>query len=332
MRYVRFYALLILVLSIFGCGERTPIDLLESINTDLTAPAGEVILPMSEKVWDTFAFSQDLLLESLERGLAQGLPLEDAYQREVERIALLRAAQRALYTRYIDADGIEIVGNEDTPDEYFLRARNIVLMMTSKFPHIREFYRDYFYMILIGNLETDYFQVLLSIPETTPYPNATCVVGGYNMDFQVQDLFHTGDVTYIGYCTAPIYFGKNYPLETLVHELVHALEPEFVKIDPTFHTQLAIANNNAVKRGDWEGPIVSDGDNGSFTDIETGRPTYQPNEYWAYCVERWFYDIGRPFGKYKSEEEFAEQEPILYPYILKFFPKVSLWEIDNPEF
>jgi len=328
MKYLRFFTLLILSLLIFGCGDRTSITLLESVDTDLTAPAGEVILPMSEEVWATLDFGGELLLESFERGLEQGLPIEDAYERESQRIALLRAAQRALYTRYIDADGIEIVGNENTPDAYFLRARNIVLMMTSKFPEIRDSFDDYFYLIFLGNLETSWNDTLLSIPETTPRDTATCQWIPYNEDFEAQSLFHTGPVDYVGFCTSLAYFGQNYPLEVLVHEFAHALEPEFLKIDLTFHDQLAIAYNEAVEQGEWEGPIVRIREGWGFEDIETGSLNLQPQEYWAHCVERWFYDIGRPIGKYATYEEFAEDEPIIYSLLLQFFPEVSFWEID----
>ena len=42
------------------------------------------------------------------------------------------------YTKYIDAEGIAIVGSDWVRDEQFYAAREIVLLMTSKRPELRE--------------------------------------------------------------------------------------------------------------------------------------------------------------------------------------------------
>ena len=67
-----------------------------------------------------------------------GVPpeLQDLLWGESDEV--LRAAQEAHYTKYIDAGGVAILGNSLVDDELFLFARAIVLEMTSKHPEIRE--------------------------------------------------------------------------------------------------------------------------------------------------------------------------------------------------
>ena len=48
------------------------------------------------------------------------------------------SAPRHYYTKYIDAEGIAIVGGDTVHDGLFQRARHIVLVMTSKMPALRE--------------------------------------------------------------------------------------------------------------------------------------------------------------------------------------------------
>ena len=48
------------------------------------------------------------------------------------------AEPRRFYTRYIDAEGIAIVGSDNVEDRSFQKARHVVLVMTSKLPGLRE--------------------------------------------------------------------------------------------------------------------------------------------------------------------------------------------------
>ena len=45
---------------------------------------------------------------------------------------------RRYYTRFIDADGIAIVGGDTIPNGSFQEARHIVLVMTAKIPELRK--------------------------------------------------------------------------------------------------------------------------------------------------------------------------------------------------
>ena len=46
-------------------------------------------------------------------------------RRKKAKIARIKELEEEFYNRYIDADGVSIIGNEMTHDKYFVAARDI---------------------------------------------------------------------------------------------------------------------------------------------------------------------------------------------------------------
>ena len=49
-----------------------------------------------------------------------------------------REVLRRFYTKYLNVEGIAIIGCDNVPDNAFYRARDIVLKVTSKHPRFRD--------------------------------------------------------------------------------------------------------------------------------------------------------------------------------------------------
>ena len=124
-------------------------------------------------------------------------------------------APRRFYTRYIDAEGIAIVGSDNVDDRTFQLARHIVLIMTSKLPGLRE-------ALAVTTPDphnaTNRFRLVLWDPDTeTPADLPEIQQGG-------ETLY-----PHFAYPTAATYLkaGTVYtPLESriLVHEMAHAID------------------------------------------------------------------------------------------------------------
>lgn len=298
--YVKSYILLIicLILSILGCDEN-PLDPTQIISLEpigeptVTAPPDEVFeIAMGPgradrvRSWKSFysKWVDETFNKNLERKFP-GVPIE-----ELEESDLL-TLQKAFYTKYIDAGGIAIVSHEEVEDLLVIKAREAVLTITSKHPELRDrLQMEYgFYMILVKNWITGW-----NVPElVNTWLSSSCTV--------TQNL-HAPGVT--GYCTARVK-GSNYRSDKLwifVHELAHVLDIEIERLQPGFLKKVEVAFEAANRR------------HGAYW------------EYFAEGLATWFFDIGDDFTtqQYRSYEEFAEKDPLLYELLSEWFPKVSL--------
>lgn len=196
------------------------------------------------------------------------------------------ALQKAFYTRYIDAGGIAIVGHDKVEDIYFMAARDIILMMTSKYPELRERLHSKhqrFYMVLVSEKEDFYdipeMQTIRYIVERDFIPfNGFCTA---NTPPELK-VVHT-------YCLAHVHRGSQ-PLSIFVHEFAHALEAEMERLKPGFKRKLEKANQEDLV-----------------------DPFNSPSEYWAYGAEMWF---GNGY------EYLSENTPLLVELLSEWFPKV----------
>ena len=78
-----------------------------------------------------------------EEGVVTDVPPEvwDALKLRASRFKAgdtIHALQKAYYNRYINAGGIAIVGNAVVEDKHFLAARGLILVMTSRYPALRD--------------------------------------------------------------------------------------------------------------------------------------------------------------------------------------------------
>lgn len=230
---------------------------------------------------------------------------------------LLRAAQEAHYTRYIDAGGIAIIGSRFVDDEIFRMARDIVLEMTSKRPELREALSPQMghYQILINGR----FEELQNIPEYAdiegkePTPGR-CVLPLYCYSMYWDHPYSPGNSRETRFTGI---------LEVFVHEFAHAIHVAIgvhrglgkKPLDPGFDDRLLQAYENAVALGIWSG--------------EYTETNYQ--EYWAEGVQAWYYlvtDSPHPIRKdqaFETYAAFAERDPLLVALLQEWFHETSFW-------
>lgn len=276
MKYFMIFVFALLCL--FGCGE----ERMEGVLHDLAPPAQDAVTAVREVPPEI----QELLWG--------------------DRDALLAEAQRAYYTKYIDAGGVAIIGNSLVDDEIFLFARDIVLEMTSKRPEIREKLSPSagHYQIIVNGR----FEDVDDIPEV--------ILDSIHQSKERSHCSGSAD-----YCVSKL-FGHPYPpgggpyprmMATFVHEFAHAIERAIITLDPTFEERLTEAYETAVENGTWAGLYAE-------TNVR---------EYWAEGVSMWFYNTGdaaQPRSDtptFASYAMFAEHDPRLSELLKEWFHEGS---------
>ena len=131
----------------WGCGDppNSVMELVLPDNNDTAEPPGENAIPVTEEVTEAIPPSVDAMgLSEMEAILASKgevlSPIPDDVYEDLwghwTKAGLTEP--RRYYTRFIDADGIAIVGGDTIPNGSFQEARHIVLVMTAKIPELRK--------------------------------------------------------------------------------------------------------------------------------------------------------------------------------------------------
>ena len=276
--YKRTCLLLWVHLCIFGCGE----EHIESVLYDVGGGQVVVESELPPVVWEAFAGVREKRLRTYE---ALGL--------DVTLVDELKAWQEEYYDRYVDAEGIAIVGNSGVSDADYIRAGHIVLVMTSKRPEVRELLsvENGFYMVLFGSGDTTGW---FYPPEVR---HQTIRTGRVPLPGCSQDSRG-------GFCFGILRDG------VFAHEFAHAIHSSILRsLNPSFDDQLAQAYQAALASGAWAGFYA-----------ETNA-----NEYWAEGAVVWFYDVG-PDRQFETYDALAEHDPLLFNLLDAWFPRVSFAE------
>ena len=327
-------------------GSSTNIDRLRAIIPNITSPniAGEV-MDLTPEVWEKLKFNREFSFNEYKRATEFSKFFDPEYEetasrkawhdREVAKIKFLEEEQPKFYNRYIDADGVSIIGNEKTLDEYFVMARDIFLIMTSKDKRLREPLRDNFYMVLTGGFEEYWLtdRGYPASPQLTPehkfiffyhgfiYHVNTCQTGGLTIDYGPRTA--SGLVHVRGWCVSHVMRKYNdlinptnthppshaQPFKTFMHEMVHAMERIMVNIDPTFEDRWTAAHEVYLATD----PIY---------------PTSR-GEYWAGQTPYWFlrnhpdYIYHDGVAIYTAQD-WMDRSPAITELFLQWYPDVSL--------
>lgn len=248
----------------------------------------------------------------------------------IKRIYLIDK-QRGHYTKYLDAGGIAILGDQYVYDNVLYATQEAILAMTSKRPDLRDFLTPHhgFRMILYMD-----HRHVLSVPERHArlwFGSVTrgwcgggeCVSGltiggtGVADDSGVQDFY--------------------VDLSTFTHELGHAIHSVIRQLDPTFQSRLEAAYARAMESGSvwWEGAYAYE----------------NASEYWAEGVQFWFYaaanpeshlhphttnlqrsvaSVSPPVGDDTSfMQVLLDTDPLLYALLDEWLPLVDLHPIER---
>ena len=293
---------------------------------DIVSPYGEPIVQteIPAEVWAAMKLEADEREEWIRITLALG-PGNAVTERDREQLLEVQKFllengwdkfdyhehQKAYYKRYIDAGGIAIVGPETLADDDLIHARDIILVMTSRYPELRERLlskHGTFYMVLVP-----YWDDMLDIPEKQFTWAYTRFRMGKTKDerISIPAACNTGrgpgSTSVFGFCFAPAYLnpfnGEHMirPGYTFTHEFAHALDYEMERLKPGHMDKLKEISAKYDSIG-WK-------------------------EFWAnYVVEIWFYSVGPHSSRFKTYEDFLEKHP--YPEAAKmadeWFPRISL--------
>ena len=208
--------------------------------------------------------------------------------------------QKDFYTKSVTADGMMIIGDDGVTDEHMRRARQVALVMTSKFPDMRDdlrYDKSGFYHALLG-----FYTKPCDIPERHRY----CDVGG---------LFFWK----LAFSKVFAYY-PSHDMWMFCHETAHAIDLLYIrKKDPTFEKRL----KEAYEVSEWA--------KGNDYRIENEK------EYWADASTEWFFNVnhsGEELEKIMgpiitafemiSVKEFVERDPNIAALLYEWYPPVSL--------
>ena len=261
---------------------------------------------------------------------------------------------RRYYTKYIDADGIAIVGGDLVHDSFFQMARHIVLVMTAKLPGLRDALsynqpggitgQDIpFRLVLTEHFSKD-FQ---NMPE---YQNVNvdgilAFTGTFNGNMARAEVWFPPDDWSDAW---EGYMGGRRPI---VHEMAHAIDAAIFhhNLVPTFNERLEAAWAREVdkiqRRTEVDGEpylpyLNADGEIVGVEDLPEweDRPIYcmansnshdNASEFWAWFVEwQWFGSLWNPnlrsVDSWLGDEFYPNECPNLFSITQEVFPAFPL--------
>ena len=339
---VRFFLFLVLCLGVSGCAEEHMEMVFFGGGEAGEAGVGSTITGVPEELqvllWgDRDVFMQYLLAlpehaeglvpvwDNWGDGRETFMEFEKAQEYLLDQICMIDR-QREYYTKYIDAGGVAIIGHYRVDDAHFYNARDIILIMTSKRPELRE-------------ALTPYYEIP---PAGTPKPNerypskfrmVLFVAGAYG--FPTMPEFPNG-YRYPGWCGLGCYVsvGLNPPegedkfvnYLLLIHEFGHAIHRAIQELDPTFQPRLEAAYAEALANAveEWPSPLgplaqYSKGDYAMTND----------REYWAMGVGEWFEYVWLAHeGELLYHDAVLRRDLLLYALLDEWLPKIDLGAVE----
>ena len=300
-----FSVVLILLIALCGCSDErlSPVDLLKSSAGGVEVSADSTIGPpppeIAKLLWG------DLDATKAELPTAYGV-MQEFVLREINFIE----TQQAYYQKYIDADGIAIIGSDAVDDIFFHAAKKVVLGMTSKRPETREWLS-----VSHGAYPSNRFRMILVTPECDiPRAQAHILTEGRVCDRYI------GACVGEWYCVVVVQFSSTPGHEdelsfsgTFIHEMGHAIHYALRDVDPTFQTRLDAAYEDA-----------NTGEGGSNFG---GMPNER--EFWAEATWYWFNKVSNPNPSVASlGKTFQRADPLLYQLLDEVYPLLYLRAVD----
>ncbi len=218
------------------------------------------------------------------------------------------------YKKYINANGVVIVGSEKVSDAAMITARKTVLHLVSKRPDVLKAMLKHHPRISI----MAFSEKASDLPEFGPESAGEWGLG--QMPGDPTSLVSEKGIRYKG--------NKEYIADFLMHEFVHVVHNfAMPKTDPEVVDKIYAAYLNAVKEGRFMAPPREPREN------TTPFDEYRDDEYFTHCVNA-YYDLNErlpgPWVDIKigewgersgTRKQLRENDPIIYEIIEKFFPK-----------
>ena len=181
---------------------------------------------------------------------------------------------RKFYTKYLNVEGIAIIGSDAVDDNIFSKAKEIVLKVTLK--HL-QFRRDLSgARVMLAARGTS----IQSLPELREFRRSP---------YGCSRISNEGIVDF---CASVVEWDDHPTIGILTHELGHAIVPSIFRIEPNFENLLNQAYGQAMSLGTWENE----------------RSSVHLWEYWAEGVRLWTHDIGTG-RRFETKDAFIEYDP-----------------------
>lgn len=217
------------------------------------------------------------------------------------------------YKKYINADGIIIVGSDKVSDAALIAARKTVLYVLSKRPDVHKAMLQHHPRISIMAIS----EKASDLPEFGPREDGQWGLGQRPGD-------PTALVSEKGVC----YEGnRSYIANFLLHEFVHMIHNLAIKTDyPGVAADIYAAYANAVRNGSFIPPQKE-----VLEGISPSRG-YGVDEYLTHSVNAWYdldeslpgiwmdFKIGEWGPRSGTTKELKERDPAIYEIIGRFFP------------
>lgn len=337
MKFRIRYIFFIIVCLLIACsdGFNRGLNILNDLNTELLEPVE--VTDMTDEAWAT--------LECKNETWYKIVPPPDPALTEA-----LRMKQKEFYNRYIDADGIAVIGNDRTLDVHFKNARKVILIMTAKHLHVRDAFRGCFYIIVAGgtgkSIITDnsgnaWFEPgsdwddghIDLVPELGVWKGAWDNTQGFpwggtlstgtlptkSYGWRTPDMppVVRKPVVKFGWCVAQAVWGQEMTMTAIVHEFAHALHFTLRYFDPAFPEKLEHAFENAKEKGLW----IND-------DKLKGMVEGNIHHFWTGVLHVWYFDIGSDKGNiFETVEDFYQYDPVMGELIEEWFVHVPMQDM-----
>lgn len=217
------------------------------------------------------------------------------------------------YKKYINADGIVVVGSENVADAALLEARRTILRLTSDRPDVHEAIAANHARISI----MAFSETASDLPEFGPASDGEWGLG--QMPGDPTSLVSEKGIPYEG--------NTEYVANFLLHEFVHVVHNlGMPTTDPKTVDQIYAAYLKAVEEGRFMKPANTPPQD------TTAFDEYRDDEYFTHSVNA-YYDLneslpgpwvdieigdwGRRSG---TREELKQNDPVIYEIIEQFFP------------
>ena len=325
---MKLYSLFLAIVLLFLCGCAEEFVLPTLLDT---APAEEAIGPVPEDLANLLWGDLDAHIADLEDVLDDGIietdqgPVHDTSNLMPEylrgRIAEIRE-HRAFYGKYINAGGVAILGNADLEDICFYAARDAVLTMTSKMPHLLEH---------LSPIEGDRVNLtgFLAVPDSEfrmviHDPAHSHLIPEWKLGQKGSPIGSCG----LEFCHATTAIREDHngklvlAMHIFVHEFAHAIHRALNLVDATFSPRLAIAYEAAKENDDsyW----------GAY---QGGANSAEANgvEYWGWSSARFFTRFLLPTGLGEYHHTlFRENDPLMYELLNEIYD-LQLIQVDVPD-
>lgn len=312
------FLLLIACSSVVGCSDNVDIGLVvEQLQAQTEQSTVQTTLP--PEVLEAMKFQADKMDKQLKNILTiadrhiENPEIVEHWKQKKQQVLKkglpdidFHALQKAFYTKYIDAGGIAIVSPDKVKDVFLLAARDAILVMTSKFPELRERLlakHGRFYMILVKDpkdlRDIPEMQLNNSVINDTEYrySGACSKNTGFEVEGEIADYVR-------GYCFAHVHERSACPpLNIFIHEFAHALEWEMEYLKPGIRDRIKEAYDQMIAEFGEEAKSKY-------------HMAVAPHEYFAVGVEWWFRNLS-------WSEKLIEEHPMLAELLAEWFPRVE---------